>query len=209
MTSDAGEFFARAELPYVLLVHGYTGSGPKHWQSWVAGEWARAGGSVDVPQFSEPDRPVLEVWLAELTHHLEAAPDAGERVVLAHSYGALLWLHHAARLTGTQAEARLRFDRVLLVAPPGPRWREPEVHGFLPAPLDAAGIRRAAAWTQLVVGDNDLACSVEEAMDMAARLKIDLDVLPGAAHLDTAAGYGPWPTVLDWIADRSTRLVPV
>jgi hypothetical protein len=171
----------------------------------LAGEVARIGGVVDVPQFTEPDRPDLGVWLGELRHHLEAAPDGGERVVLAHSCGALLWLHHAARL----ADAALRFDRVLLVAPPGPRWHEPDVHGFNPVPLDAAGVRRAAARTQLVVGDNDEACSVDEAVDMAARLKIDLDVIPGGAHLNTAAGYGPWPAVLDWIGDRTTRLVPV
>jgi predicted alpha/beta hydrolase family esterase len=204
MTSEGGEFSSRAELPYVLLVHGHTGSGPGHWQSWLAGQWARRGGAVDVPQFSEPDHPKLEVWLAELTHHLEAAPAVGERVVLAHSCGALLWLHHAAQV----ADSRLRFDRVLLVAPPGRGWHEPDVHGFVPAPMDAAGIRRAAAWTQLVVGDNDEMCSVDEAVEVAARLKIDLDVVPGGAHLNTAAGYGPWPAVLDWVVDRHTRLVP-
>jgi predicted alpha/beta hydrolase family esterase len=195
-------------LPYVLLIHGHTGSGPRHWQSWLAGELAQVGGVVDVPQFTEPDHPDLEVWLGELTHHLEAAP-AAERVMLAHSCGALLWLHHAARLAGGHDEARLRFDRVLLAAPPGPRWHEPDVHGFNPAPLDAAGIRRAAAWTQLVVSDNDEACSVEEALDMATRLKIDLDVIPGGARLDTASGYGSWPAAFDWIGDRRTRLVPV
>jgi predicted alpha/beta hydrolase family esterase len=161
---------------------------------------------VDVPQFTEPDHPDLEVWLAELTHHLQAAPGAAQRVILAHSCGALLWLHHAARLAGVHEEGKIRFDRVLLVAPPGPDWHEPDVHGFSPAPLDPAGIRRAAAWTQLVVGDNDATCSVGQAVDMAARLKIDLDVIPGGAHLNTAAGYGPWPAVLDWVYDRHATL---
>lgn len=203
MQPVSDEFSDRAELPYVLLVHGHTGSGPRHWQSWLAGELARIGAVVDVPQFTEPDHPNLEVWLAELTHHLEAAPEAAERVVLAHSCGASLWMHHAARLK----DAGLRFDRVLLVAPPGPRWREPDVRGFTPTPLDAAGIRRAAAWTQLVVGDNDECCSVDESMQMAATLQIDLDVIAGGAHLNTAAGYGPWPSVLDWVSDRHTRLI--
>jgi uncharacterized protein len=208
MAARNGEASSPAELPYVLLVHGHTGSGPEHWQSWLAGELGRLGGVVDVPQFAEPDHPKLEVWLAELTHHLHAAPAGVERVVLAHSCGASLWLHHAARLVGEHAEGRLRFDRVLLVAPPGPRWENPDVHGFTPAPLDAAGIRRAAAWTQLVVGDDDEASSVAEAVDVAARLKIDLDVIPGGAHLNTAAGYGPWPSVLDWVSDRHARLLP-
>jgi hypothetical protein len=42
---------------------------------------------------------------------------------------------------------------------------------------------------------------------MAAQLKVDLDVIPGGAHLNTDAGYGPWPAVLDWVRDRHTRMV--
>jgi serine hydrolase len=194
-------------LPYVLLLHGHTGSGPRHWQSWLAGELANLGGAVDVPQLTDPDRPDLEVWLSELRHHLGAAPNGAERVLLAHSAGATLWLHYAARLTGDHAELSVRFDRVLLVSPLGPGFEHPDVHGFLPAPLDAAGVRRAASWTQLVVGEDDDVCAVEDAVAMAARLDVDLDVIPGGAHLNTVAGYGRWPAVLDWVRDKRTRLV--
>ncbi|HWM73749.1 MAG TPA: alpha/beta hydrolase [Nocardioides sp.] len=194
-------------LPYVLLLHGHTGSGPRHWQSWLAGELANSGGVVDVPQLTDPDRPDLEVWLAELRHHLNAAPADGERVLLAHSAGAALWLHHAARLTGDHAELALRFDRVLLVSPIGPDFEHPDVHGFTPAPLDPAGVRRAASWTQLVVGDDDKACTIDDAVAMAAGLQVDLDVIPGGAHLNTDAGYGPWPAVLGWVRDKHTRMV--
>lgn len=193
-------------MPYVLLIHGHTGTGPAHWQSWLAGELAGTGFVVDVPQLSEPDRPELSRWLAELRDHLRAAPTDDERIVLAHSSGAALWLHHAARLVDEERHP-LRFDRVLLVAPPGPRWRHPDLHGFTPAPLDPAGLRVAAGWTQLVVGDDDTTCSIDDAVDMAAALKIDLDVIPGGAHLDGESGYGPWPAVRDWVADRHTRMV--
>jgi serine hydrolase len=192
-------------MPYVLLLHGHMGAAPPHWQSWLAHELAESGCVVEVPQLSEPDRPRLDRWLTELRHHLAATPADDERIVLAHSCGASLWLHHAAQLGDD--DHRLRFDRVLLVSPPGPRWQHPDVHGFTPTPLDAAGVRRAAGWTQLVVGDDDGACSVDEAVDMAAELKVDLDVIPGGAHLDEHAGYGPWPAVRGWVADRATRMV--
>lgn len=193
-------------LPYLLLLHGHMGSGPEHWQSWLAGECARLGGIVDIPQFTDPDRPDLEPWLAELSQHLRAAPAAPQRVVLAHSCGALLWLHHAARLTGAPSESAIRFDRALLVAPPGPDWYSPYVHGFTPAPLDAAGVRRAAGWTQLVVGEGDEVCPVPDAVAMAAQLKIDLDVVPGGRHLDPSAGYGQWPALFHWVRDRHARI---
>ena len=34
----------------------------------------------------------------------------------------------------------------------------------------------------------------------------DVDVVPGGGHLDMAAGYGPWPSVLRWCADPAVRL---
>lgn len=188
--------------PYVLLVHGYTGSGPRHWQSWLAGVLARRGAMVDVPQFTDPDHPVVDTWLAELREHLEVAPASVERVVLAHSCGSVLWLHHAAG----RFEHGLRVDRILLVAPPGPSWHHPDVVGFQPAPLDAAGLRRAAAHTRLVVGADDPACPIVDAARMAVALNVDLDVVPGGAHLNTAAGYGPWPAVLDWVRTGTTPL---
>ena len=191
-------------MPYVLLLHGHMGAAPPHWQSWLAHELDGTGCDVDVPQLSDPDKPQLDVWLGELRYQLEAAPRNCERVVLAHSCGAALWLHHAARLPDNSS---LRFDRVLLVAPPGPRWHHPDVHGFSPVPLDAAGVRRAAGWTQLVVADDDAACSVDEAVDMASALKIDLDVIPRGAHLDGDAGYGPWPAVMEWVGDRHARIL--
>ena len=193
-------------MPFVLLLHGHMGAPPPHWQSWLAHELADTGCVIEVPQFSEPDRPQVSVWLSELRYALGAAPADEERIVLTHSCGSALWLHHAAQLADEEHHP-LRVDRVLLVAPPGPRWHHPDVHGFAPAPLDAAGVRRAAGWTQLVVGDDDPHCSVDEAVDMAAALKVDLDVIPGGAHLDSDAGYGPWPAVRGWVADRHTRMV--
>jgi hypothetical protein len=31
-----------------------------------------------------------------------------------------------------------------------------------------------------------------------APLALATDLIPGGAHLNTDAGYGPWPSVLDW-----------
>jgi hypothetical protein len=29
--------------------------------------------------------------------------------------------------------------------------------------------------------------------------------VPGAGHINIAAGYGPWPFVLDWVRDVGAR----
>ncbi|GGP42935.1 RBBP9/YdeN family alpha/beta hydrolase [Saccharothrix coeruleofusca] len=192
-------------LPHVLLLHGLTGSGPTHWQNWLAGELARHGAQVDLPEFSSPDAPELDVWLAELRGHLAAAPPSSERVVAAHSLGSLLWLHHAA----ADPDPALRVDRVLLVAPPSPHFTgEPLIADFLDCPLDPAAVRAAAGDTRLVVGQDDPYCTLEQARELAAALRVELDVIAGGAHLNVAAGYGPWPAVFKWVRSDRVPLTP-
>lgn len=190
--------------PYVLLAHAYAGETENHWQSWLAGRLAHLGCSVDLLTFADPDRPELDFWLDELHEHLDAAPDGVERVVLTHSVGAALWLHHAAG----RPEPPRRVDRVLLVAPPGGAWHEANVREFEPAPLDVVGVRQAAAYTRLVTSDDDPTRSVAEARALATGLDIDWDLVPGGGRLAAENGYGHWPSVLDWTRTGTSPIVP-
>jgi predicted alpha/beta hydrolase family esterase len=189
-----------AELPDVsrriLLLHGYEGSGPEHWQSWLFERLRARGEEVAYPQFPDPDRPRLDEWLPVLDVELERA-GRDELVVLAHSAGCNLWLHRAAR--GLHEPA----DRVLLVAPPGPSWREPSVVGFMPVPLDATGAAEAARTTRIVASTDDPYCSADDARAYAAALGVELDLIPNAGHLNTVAGYGPWPAVEEWALNET------
>lgn len=189
-------------LPHVLLLHGYTGSGPGHWQRWLAQTVSEHGGLVDLPHFSSPEAPDRDSWLRELDTHLEALPTDRERVVVAHSLGCYLWLHHAAR------ENIAHVDRVLLVAPPQQDHPEPAIKSFFPAPLDPAGLRRAATETRLVAGEGDPYCTMQAAKELAEALRIEVDVLPGAGHINIDAGYGEWPAVLKWVRSRTVPLSP-
>ncbi|NUT47841.1 MAG: hypothetical protein HOV94_11115 [Saccharothrix sp.] len=194
-------------LPHTLILHGLGGSGPEHWQNWLAGELAHHGGAVDLPQFSSPDAPTLSVWLEELRSHLAAMPSDGsvERVVVAHSLAVLLWLHHAAGVF----DERLRVDRVLLVAPPAPDFPdEPSIAGFLHPVLDPTVVRRAAASSRLVVGEGDEYCTVTQAKELSEALRVELDVIVGGGHLNVAAGYGSWGAVLKWVRSGRVPLTP-
>ena len=194
-------------LPHTLILHGLGGSGPEHWQNWLAGELAHHGGSVDLPRFSSPDEPELPAWLDELRAHLAAMPAAGsaERVVVAHSLAVLLWLHHASG----EFDESLRVDRVLLVAPPAPDFAcEPLISDFLHPVLDPTVVRRAAVSTRLVVGEGDSYCTVAQAKEMAEALRVEIDVIVGGAHLNVDAGYGEWGAVLKWVRSGRTPLTP-
>ncbi|MFF1283506.1 RBBP9/YdeN family alpha/beta hydrolase [Streptomyces sp. NPDC058299] len=186
-----------------LILHGWQNHRPPaHWQHWLADRLTALGHRVLYPALPDPDDPGLDVWLGELARHLEDLDGTGERVVLAHSASALLWLHAAAR-----GMKQLRHaDRVLLVAPPSGSVtaRHPEIAEFTPPGLGFT----LPGPARLVAGDDDPYCPEGAGHLFAGPLGIPADILPGAAHLDLDAGYGPWPAVLDWCVDATTPLTP-
>ncbi|MET9010558.1 alpha/beta hydrolase [Streptomyces olivaceoviridis] len=184
-----------------LILHGWQNHRPpEHWQHWLAGRLTALGHRVGYPQLPDADDPDLDVWLGELARHLEELNGPEERVVVAHSLSAVLWLHAAARGMEQQRYA----DRVLLVSPPsGPVLaRYPEVAAFAPPALDVT----LPGETRLVAGDDDPYCPGGADTVFAEPLGIPADILPGAAHLDLDAGYGPWPAVLDWCVSGTAPL---
>lgn len=174
-----------------LLLHGLGGPGPQHWYTWLADELRAADRVAVLPQLPRPTRPRLDSWLGVLHESLADLPEVGFDVV-AHSLGSVLWLHHAS---GRQAGLP-RPARVALVAPPDPTHIDPA--SFLPVPLDADAVRRAAEGTVLVGSDDDPACPAGVAAVWGAPLKMPTTIIEGGGHLNPDAGYGPWPAVLDW-----------
>ncbi len=193
-----------------LLLHGVEHHKPPgHWLYQLARALRDAGESVSYPQLPDADEPSLEHWRATLARELDAldVPDdedaEAESVVVCHSLGCLLWLHHCAR-----PAAHRRVDRVLLVAPPSPEILWPAVAAFrLPSDLDAVAVTAAArAGTRVVAGADDPYCPGGAQTVFAAPLRLDADVIAGGGHLSEADGYGPWPSMTRWCFDAAVRL---
>ena len=113
--------------------------------------------------------------------------------IVAHSLGAVLWLHHVVAPGDSPRPAR-----VLLVAPPSPHTTIPEIAAFFPPPADVDAVRHGADGTALVAGDDDPYLPEGIAEAYGRPLKIATTVIAGGGHLNPAAGYGAWPAVLDW-----------
>ncbi|MFC8344539.1 RBBP9/YdeN family alpha/beta hydrolase [Streptomyces sp. NPDC057280] len=175
-----------------LILHGWQNHRPAdHWQHWLADRLTELGHQVTYPQLPDPDDPSLEVWLGELARYLAERPD----VVVAHSASAVLWLHAVARGMPGVGDV----ERVLLVGPPAASVlaRYPEVAEFTAPPLDFT----LPGPTLLVAGDDDPYCPGGAQSAYGDPLGIPTRLLPGAAHLDLDAGYGSWPSVLEWCLD--------
>ena len=167
-----------------LILHGLFGSGPDHWQHWLAERLAERGEDVVFPDLPDPDLPQLQPWLDALA---ELQP-GGDDVVICHSLACLLWLHH-------RATAAPPAGRVLLVAPPSDDAGVREIDPFFPAPeLHPALVPEA----RLVCADDDPYCPRGAATVYGEPLGVPVDLLPGRGHLNPEAGLGPWPAVERW-----------
>jgi predicted alpha/beta hydrolase family esterase len=185
-----------------LVLHGWPNRRPRqHWQWQLTEALRREREQVLYPQLPDPDAPSRSLWTEVLRAEL-AQLGAGERVVVAHSLSALLWLHATALLGPDE-----RVDRVLLVAPPAPSVVAgfADVREFADLEPDGVAVTSAAGSTRIVAGDDDPYCPAGAA-DEFAHLGVQVDLLHGQGHLDPDAGYGAWPGVLRWCLDG---VVPV
>jgi predicted alpha/beta hydrolase family esterase len=150
------------------------------------------GEDVRYPELPDPFEPELGPWLEVLRS--EVAAMDGERVVLCHSLACLLWMHYAREVDAPVAE------RVLLVAPPCDRG-VPAIDRFWPPnDVDKGALVRACARTLVLWAEPDPYCP-GGAMAAFVDAFPDSVRIPDGGHLNTDAGYGPWPEVERWALD--------
>jgi len=176
----------------VVAIPGWNGSGDGHWQTWLEQRLSEDGRTTRRPAFTDLDHPELADWLAALRATLAELPADGYDVV-AHSLGAVLWLHHVADPQDAPPAAR-----VALVAPPSPTTSYPEIAAFFPPPVDVDAVRHGADGTVLVAGDDDPYLPEGIGAAYGLPLRIATTVVAGGGHLNVESGYGEWPAVLDW-----------
>ena len=193
-----------------LILHGWGGNKPAHWQEQLAQKLTDAGQEVHAPKMPEPMAPNPEAWMNGLHGALNEIPAEATLTVLAHSLGAINWMRHAAM---SQSPGFARHgpvaDRVLLVAPPyvireiPPLDAPPGAADFFPPPLSKNGLAAVARETILIASDTDDYATFDQSSAYAAGLGLDIHKLPGGGHISPYYGYGEWPWVLDWSLRRA------
>lgn len=167
--------------PKVLILPGWQGSGPGHWQT----HWVRRHGYTLVEQH-DWQQPLRGDWLARLDEVVADTPGGpGSIVFAAHSLGCILvaaWAavsRHTARVRGA-----------LLVAP-GDVERDD-----LPSALQrwAPIARQALPFASVLVGSrNDAHCSTDKAQALAALWGARWVDLGNAGHINAESGLHEWP----------------
>lgn len=162
----------------ILIVPGYTNSGPDHWQS----RWQSKLSTARRVEQAEWSKPVREDWTAGVAKAVNEA----ERpvVIVAHSLG-----------VAAVIQALPRFERpvagAFFVAPPdvaNPEIKPRHLMTFGPYPRDPLPFPSV-----VIASRNDPFCAFGVAEDIAGAwgsLFIDAG---DAGHLNADSGFGPWP----------------
>ncbi|MEH7502033.1 alpha/beta fold hydrolase [Neobacillus drentensis] len=173
-----------------LIIHGLGGSGPDHWQTWLAHELKKRNHQVYYPTFSNFDSPNKTVWLEELSNLMKTILENNNLTVITHSLGCILWLHYARNQNKRIAK------QVILVAPPSPTIILSEAKSFFPVPLDGNHLKRAAEEILFIHSSNDPYCSTDDSKNYL-NLELPSITIPNAGHINTNSGHGQWPWILD------------
>lgn len=164
-------------MTHTLILPGFMGSGPDHWQQhWLADN----PGSLLVEQ-DDWERPHLDIWLDRLESILEEHKDV---MLVAHSLGCLL----AAHLAGRALAEKVRG--ALLVAPchldRTDKLHPDRIHfGSMP--------EKRLPFPSLVVSSfDDPYMRFDQARHHASVWGSDLVNLGYAGHINVEAGFGRW-----------------
>lgn len=159
-----------------LILPGWQGSGPGHWQRC----WAAEDDRCRVVEQDDWERPELGAWLDRLHAAVMNSPGS---ILIAHSLGAVLVAHYARRHPDAPVAG------ALLVAPADVDALSSDhaLASFQPAPLSPLPFP-----SLLALSRNDPYISVARGQLFARAWGSELVDLGEAGHVNTESGHGPW-----------------
>lgn len=162
----------------IVIIPGYTNSGPDHWQS----RWAARLSTARRVEQAEWTKPVREDWVETVA---VCVNEAKKPVVLvAHSLGIACAVHGIPSFRKPVAGA-------FFVAPPDvsdPKIRPKHLRTFGPYPRDPLPFPSI-----IVASRNDPFSSFDAAQDIALAWGASFLDAGEAGHINAEAGFGPWP----------------
>uniref|UniRef100_E6PV60 Putative Alpha/Beta hydrolase n=1 Tax=mine drainage metagenome TaxID=410659 RepID=E6PV60_9ZZZZ len=186
--------------PTVLLLPGWQGSGPEHWQS----RWEALHGDLRVRQH-DWDTPLRGDWICQLEEAVNQAP--GPVLLAAHSLGCHLvagWVAASPNFSPSSNNRAGRVLAALLVAPPDLTRADlpPALHSWTSHPL-----QRLPFPAHLLSSSDDPFCSTQAAARMAATWGARHTDVGALGHINSASGLGDWPQGRAWLQELAAAAV--
>lgn len=171
----------------IVMVPGWSGSGPDHWQS----RWQRNLPNTTRVEQDDWVNAQKDRWVGALIKSL--ATLQRPTILVGHSLGVITAVHTAQKLPKGMVTA------AFLVAPAdvenADQWPETEGHrldtvasGFAPIPTSPLPFP-----TTLIASANDPYCAFDRAEHFANAWHADLIDAGPLGHINVESGNGPWP----------------
>ena len=167
-------------MPRFLILPGYAGSGPQHWQTL----WETLDPAFWRVEQKDWNRPVASEWVETLERAV--AESDGEVVLVAHSLACLLVSHWAAQ---SAPVVKAKVKAALLVGPvdpAGPAFPKDAV-GFHPIPAGPLPFR-----SLVVASTDDPYATVEFCLRCSQGWESRFEVIGPKGHINAASGLGEW-----------------
>lgn len=163
----------------ILIIPGYLGSGPDHWQS----RWQSKLSTARRIEQADWERPRKDDWCARIVKAAEEAERPA--VIVAHSLGVPSVVHAAASLPIGVVRAAFLVAYVDVENNTGIPGLDP---AFAPIPRDPLPFP-----SLLIASRTDPYCMYEVAEDLSYAWGARLVDAGDAGHINAASGRGPWP----------------
>lgn len=171
----------------ILIVPGWSSSGPDHWQS----RWQRnlpTARRVEQNDWIDPDK---DRWVGRLIE--ETARSVRPPVLVAHSLGCATVVHASSKLPqglvlGAFLVAPADVDNAAEWPVTAGETFDARRSGFAPLPMAPLAFPSA-----LVASSDDPYCRHDRAKALAAAWGSAFIDAGAAGHINTASGHGPWP----------------
>jgi predicted alpha/beta hydrolase family esterase len=163
----------------ILIIPGYTNSGPDHWQS----RWERQLSTARRVEQASWDEPKRSEWVARVI--TEVKRSRRPVVLVAHSLGVPTVAHAAPQLDTSKVRGAFLVGLPDVEAPDLPLAID---RAFAPLPRDPLPFPSV-----LIASRTDPYCAYKKAEDTAYAWGSAIVDAGDAGHINTDAGFGPWP----------------
>lgn len=177
-----------------ILIHGWGGTYPGHWQGWLKTQLEQNGFEVDFPLLPKPDFPIEQEWVAQILNRI---PKNKPCFLVGHSLGGPTILRVLEQLPSEQ-----KIDHAVFVASFCRDLKIPEIENFVNHPFDWKKIKQQCKRFTVVFSDNDPYVPRYQCEFLAEQLKVQPLIEKDGGHI-TSPQFGPYPRLLQLILDQA------
>lgn len=180
-----------------VLIHGIYGNPNENWFPWLKEKLEENGVKVLVPKFPTPENQNLDNWMKVFDSDSEFVDE--ETIFIAHSLGPAFVLSILEKMN--HKIKGCFFVSGFIGGPIGIPEIDELNKSFTQKDFDFSKIKSNCKFFKTYCSDNDPYIPLKKLKEFSFKLDKELEIIPGAGHLNEVAGYLKFEKLLRDILD--------